>query len=665
MSRRGATKKAAAEKAVTSGHGAKYVEHQAWMLTPPWITAGGLYAAAEAGHLLLAGDPINLAWGAVGLTCSTGTLALVTHIAGQARGPVVRIHATATVGAGGAWMIIGTIVGPIHQGLALTYLGVAGTLAASWNIRRLLRGQGDTDQRPSRWDEISDSVQTLKSKVGAIRVEATTAKVELGIPDGVTAAEVQADAPRLEQLLGTKPGGVRVVTDPDDASRVELHITPVDMLREMIPWPGPVAAGRSVSVPVALGRYEDSEDVALVLPGIFGRQSMSHVLVVGMTGAGKSELLQVLVAELGTRRDVVIDYLDVAGKAEQTVGPIRQAIRTLVTDRVEAERYLRLRLCEVPDRARVLAAQGMREWREGATVPFEIIIIDEGASLVSESSDFVEIVRLFRSVGILVVVGMQRATYDQMPTSARANFGTVLCFGVRTAADAKTALSGETIDAGAAPENWRNRKPGYLYLEAPGVDPDRYAMPARAYLAQAGDVERILGEATHLRYQVDPAATTIKPPGSGTAAGVGPAAGPPAAGEDHDPEGSRKGGETSHPDDGLSYTPPDGVSAELDRADPDADLTIPESMDMNRLLGPPLPVLTAEQAEEMFDTFIRSYRDASGGGQFRRRDLLAAGVVQATGRRQGWISGALGRRVDAGVLVRIGDREDGIYAYSE
>lgn len=651
------TKKASAERAVSSGHGAKYVEHRAWMLTPPWITAGGLYAAAEIGHLLLAGDPISLAWGAVGLTCSTGALAMFTHIAGQARGPAVRIHAMATVVAGGSWMILGTIVGPLHHGLALTYLGVSATLAASWNIRNILRGQGDeTVQQTSRWDEISDSVQTLRSRIGAIRVESTMAKVELGLPDGVTAAEVQAEAPKLDQLLGTKPGGVRVVSDPDDASRVELHITPVDMLRETIPWTGPVAAGLSVSAPVALGRYEDGETLALTMPGVAGRQPMSHIMVVGMTGAGKSELLQVLVAELGTRHDVVIDYLDVAGKADQTVGPIRKAIRTLITEREEAEKYLRLRLCEVPDRSRALAAQGMREWREGAISKFEVIIIDEGASLVADSSDFVEMVRLFRSVGICVVIGMQRVTYDQMPTSARANFGTVLCFGVRTSADTRAALSGETIDSGAAPEAWRNRRPGYLYLEAPGVDPDRYAMPARAYLARAEDVERIIAEAAWIRHQPEAEARTIGLPGTGIQPAV----------DEHESAGGPVGDRGDSDSSGLTYIPPIGVAAELDGADPDADLTIPEeSMDMDQRIGPRIPVLTSEQAEAMFDIFLASYRDATAGGQFRRRDLLAAGVVQATGRRQGWISGALGRRVDSGVLVRIGDREDGVYAYVE
>ncbi|MBQ1165753.1 conjugal transfer protein TraB, partial [Streptomyces sp. A73] len=36
-------------------------------------------------------------------------------------------------------------------------------------------------------------------------------------------------------------------------------------------------------------------------------------------------------------------------------------------------------------------------------------------------------------------------------------------------------------DAGARPEAWENRKPGYNYLVAPGVDEERYAMKARTF----------------------------------------------------------------------------------------------------------------------------------------------------------------------------------------
>ncbi|WP_443044786.1 hypothetical protein [Streptomyces sp. DHE17-7] len=40
-------------------------------------------------------------------------------------------------------------------------------------------------------------------------------------------------------------------------------------------------------------------------------------------------------------------------------------------------------------------------------------------------------------------------------------------------------LPDEVLDAGAAPERWANRRPGYCYLVAPGLPEDRYADPGR------------------------------------------------------------------------------------------------------------------------------------------------------------------------------------------
>lgn len=640
-----------AQAATREGRGYQYIEHQLWMLTPPWMGILALAALGGLLHRLLADDMIRLAWGVFGLTTATVTITAAAAIIARPRGPITRTLAMAGTIGGGLWLIVATIVGVTIIGLDLAALGAAATLAIITNIRRLLRGQGDDQghQGGKDWETLAGDVKTLRSRIRGARTEGATRTITLDLPDGMSAAEAQADVPRLAATLRVPATGVRMTPDPDDAGRVELSITPEDMLKHTVHWPGPTAAGRSIAEPIGLGVYEDGQGLSIRLPGIPGRQAMSHILVVGMTGAGKSELLQVLVGTAGTRIDVVIDYIDVAGKAEQTVGPIRGAIRRLVTDRRDGEAYLRRRLAEVPDRARALAAVGMREWAEGAPIPFEIVIIDEGSSLVSDSTDFVEMVRLLRSVGILIVLAVQRATFDQMPTSARANFGTVACFGVRSDRDAAAALSPETLDAGAAPHAWRNRRPGYLYLEAPGVPGERYAMPARAYLAQAADIERILVEAAPLRL----GATTTREVAMPSRALDD--AGEPA--EIIDSEQPQAGEETPR------YRPADALAEELAAADPDAELG--EIPDMDQRIGPPplVPPLTPAQAEEALHEFLHEFQ-AINRGQFSRRDLIADGILQVTNRSKSWLSGQLGRMVDAGNLERIGEREDGVYAWA-
>lgn len=658
MSRKRKPQKGAAPETVERGSGYQYLENQAWMLTPPWITLITLAILGAVLHMLLSVNPVRLAWGVFGLTVGTGVLTASTAVIAAARGSVPRVHAIASVSLGGLWLVVASITGLGILGLDLAALLIGAVLAGLWNIRRVLRGSGQ-DQghgQAQQWADLADDVKTMQGRIRQQRVEGATRKVSLDLAPGMTAQDAQGDAAKIAAALHVPAIGVRITPDPDDAGRVELSITPEDMLRRTIPWPGPTAAGHSVGRPVILGRYEDGADLALTPPGARGKQTLSHLLLVGMTGAGKSELLQVLVADMATRTDTEIDYLDVAGKADQTIGPIRAAIRTLITDRQEAEAYLKGLLRSVPARAQALARVGMREWAEGAPIPFRAVVIDEGASLIAESTDFVELARVLRSVGVWLILAIQRVTYDQMPTSARANFGTVACFGVHSAKDAGYALSGETMDAGAVPHVWRNRKPGYLYLEAPGVDPDRYAMPARAFLADAADVERIIGEAAALRLG---GTRPVALPGPEETLAAANRALMEAAEEGEiidevfDPE-----------TEAAAYRAPERLADPLSQVDPDADLPDIPGADMGQRLGVPerIPPLTPEQAREALDEFLAEWR-AGDDGQFRRSDLISGGVLQVTGRRKSWLSGQLQSLVDAGDLEQVGDREDGVYAW--
>lgn len=645
------------------GGGQQHIENMAWSLTPPWITLVLLGVLGGVLHVVLTQDTLRLAWGTFGLTIGTVVLAAVASVAGRARGKVTRVHAVTSVIVAGLWLIVCSIVGLGVVGLDLAALGVGAVLALSWNIRRVLRGQGDDAGHTGSqdWEGLADDVKTLRGTIRAKRIEGATAKVELKLPPGVTAQEAQADVPRIAQLMEIPPTGARMTPDPDNAAMVTLSITPEDMLKHTMPWQGPSAAGQSIAERVRLGRYEDGLPLSLVLPGIPRKQSMSHIMLVGMTGVGKSELIQILVGDAGTRKDVEIDYLDVAGKAEQTVGPLKSALRKLITNKKEAAKHLKLLLAEVPERAKALAGVGMREWQPGAPIPFRIIIIDEGASLISENDDFTEMARVLRSVGDVLVLAIQRATYDQMPTSARANFGTVACFGVRSERDAAAALSPETLEAGAIPHVWRNRKPGYLYLEAPGIETDRHSMPARAELAKPEDIERILIQAASLRWQ----ATRSSPDGRAAAQAAVEATGQALADagekativeDDQD-----KDTEQTTP----SYQPPAHLAEQMRGIDPDADLPDIPGADMNQRIGPPerVPPLTQEQAREALIKFLRDFREASPG-QFQRHHLIADGVLLTCGRKRSWLSTQLHDLVDEGVLEQVGEACDGVYAWA-
>ena len=127
---------------------------------------------------------------------------------------------------------------------------------------------------------------------------------------------------RVESVLQTPPGAARLLPDPKRADRVFLRIVRDDPLSTPIPWPGDPAD--SAMDPIGLGQFEDGEPVRFALPG-------GHVLIGGATGRGKTRVLNVILAELATRSDVVLWGFDMKRGLE--LAPWRRVLgRLAITD---------------------------------------------------------------------------------------------------------------------------------------------------------------------------------------------------------------------------------------------------------------------------------------------------------------------------------------------
>jgi hypothetical protein len=107
-----------------------------------------------------------------------------------------------------------------------------------------------------------------------------------------------------------------------------------------------------------------------------------------------------------------------------------------------------------------------------------------------------------------ISVSLQRADHASMPTTARYNIGAAFCFGTGDDYSAQFALSDATIAAGAHPENWRATRQGYFYLEAPGIEQERYPVPARGWYATDDDLATVVSAYTDVRATLDPASVT-------------------------------------------------------------------------------------------------------------------------------------------------------------
>jgi len=179
------------------------------------------------------------------------------------------------------------------------------------------------------------------------------------------AARVRRGSLRFEQL----PGGA--------AHEVILHVAERDFLAETIPLPAENRR-RSINDPIPLGVHADGTVCAVTLREV-------ATLVAGVRGSGKSNMLNVLIAQLARCVDVIIFVIDLKGGRmaapwlrpwldAQTPRPV---IDWLATTREEAEIMLRALLRGIDARSR--SGAGGEKIRPSAAQPAVILIVDEAA----------------------------------------------------------------------------------------------------------------------------------------------------------------------------------------------------------------------------------------------------------------------------------------------
>jgi DNA segregation ATPase FtsK/SpoIIIE, S-DNA-T family len=263
----------------------------------------------------------------------------------------------------------------------------------------------------------------------------TVSQALAGLEDGSAASAVSGGLPRMVRLL--------------------------DLVGLPVPTADEVAAGwrrvgRSTAAVIGVGP-DGPLSIDLARDG-------PHALVAGTTGAGKSELLQTLVASLAlaNRPDaltfVLVDYKGGAAFRDCARLPHTVGLVTDLDGRL-TERALASLSAELRRRERVLAEHGVKDLetllvktsRDNAPpLPRLVIVIDEFATLVEELPEFVRglvgIAQRGRSLGIHLVLATQRPGGVVSP-DIRANTNLRICLRVT-----QTGESSDVVDAPDAGE---------------------------------------------------------------------------------------------------------------------------------------------------------------------------------------------------------------------
>jgi hypothetical protein len=634
--------------------------HRAKPYTPPWIVTAGVGVAGAGANLMWAGST----GAAVGLTLSSVALTAATWWAGKATGPQRRLHSAITVAAGSSWLTAAALTGPLSGALPDFYLMGGATLALSWNIRQVMRSAGGESTGESSDKGLLEKVGLARTKLRDVKVEPNRVTVPYELPAGeLTNDDVAKAIPRIASALDVPTTAIRVMHDPDSARKGQFVIVPEDMLKEATRWPGPFAPGQSVAVPLRIGVYDDGSD--LVLPLL----DAIHLLVMGMTGSGKTEGALDLFFELLTRSDVAVWLAD-AAKAGQDFQPLLPALDWAALDTPSAGAMVAAVQAVIPARTSWLRDHAYRAWEPAAAeqqndaahscatsgacgcpgMPYLVAWFEEAAKLLRELGDdvFTGIAQEARSAGVSLVVSMQRASGYQLSTDTRASLPAAMCFGVR-GDDAGFALPEEVLEAGANPAAWGNKRKGYVYLVSAGVDEDLYANPARTFwTGPSGEYEKaaawVVQQFTGVRPELGPvtAAAAEKVAGElftnrrARAGAPVPAAAAPALTEEQQSA--------------------QAIAALVDAEDMGADPTAELPAAGTNVELPQGKPPSTEEARELLDDMIRMLADI-GPGTVAVRDVTK--YLDRIGRDRSWVSKEMKRLAEEGKLAATG--EAGVY----
>lgn len=495
------------------GHIVGHLAGKALPYVSPW--------AATATLPPLAGWATNTMWGDAPLSAGLASAAMAVGGAGLAAvawkttpattkfGRFRRAQATASVAAGMGWLTCATAAGPFGSPVMDAWLIGGGLFAASWNVRQIVRNgaSGDVAEETTGGGlgALAEAIGWEKVKVKDAKGSGKgTVKAQVEVEPGGTVQAVQSTTDRVAAALHVPPSGVIVTPDPENGARGTLSLRVADLLKDGVDFAPPTALGLLPTEDIPVGLYADGE-VWLINP--FAADILQHLLVMGVTGAGKSEFARTVLTHLMCRRKLSIFLVDVS-KGRQTVGHIKDGLDWFITDLTEAKRMLKALPGAIAARGSVLADEGLDQWTPASKLNAMVVWLEEAADL-TDFDELNKIARAARSVGIWLVVSLQRATWTNMSVDVRTNLQAATCFGVDDPGDAGFCLPDSVTAAGAVPA-WGSDRPGYAFATGMGIPQERWTTEVRSALTEREVLAALVEAAAAVRDPLDePTATAL------------------------------------------------------------------------------------------------------------------------------------------------------------
>ena len=331
----------------------------------------------------------------------------------------------------------------------------------------------------------------------------------------VTWRALARDTEKLEAAADVRHGSLRF--EPGETARqVILSVSVRDVLAETVPY---VDDGTPMTIrnPIPVGLFDDGEVCSLTLREVC-------VLIVGLRGAGKSGLLNLLIAQLARCNDCLVLLNDTKHRLAMPwvtpylasppgLWPPVMPVEWVATDRDETERMLAAVLRGI--KARAESGSGGEKIEPSPHEPAVIVIADEAASIFGEgrgprySSEGTtntqlaaiasEAVQLGRSEATDFIVASQRGTVTMVGTGdMKSQFAIRIGLRVVTEADASYVIPD---DQQAAKLLASLKHPGTGVLMS---DRDARVAPVKFFRIQPHQIDQIARRYGPLKPDPDP-----------------------------------------------------------------------------------------------------------------------------------------------------------------
>lgn len=240
------------------------------------------------------------------------------------------------------------------------------------------------------------------------------------------------------------------------SSQVIVRFLPEDPLSKLPPAELSAEAA-TITEPLLLGSWDDLSPVELLLEA-------RHALVGGMTGAGKSKALRLVLYRLGMCRDVVLWGIDLKAGIELT--PWSPRLDRLATTAAEAHELLKAARTLMDQRGALVAAQGFDAWPTSPEGPVLVVVVDEFSQLEPESKKLAEeLSQLGRACGVQLLIATQKPLASDVGSVLPSQCTVKICLHCANDRDGDVILGGAHVSQG-----WRASRigsPGYFLGEWP------------------------------------------------------------------------------------------------------------------------------------------------------------------------------------------------------